>query len=273
VLQFNVPSSLPDGTIQHPPPRDQYFINQRSIVYQDGGVGNDWAVFQVFNNPETGLQPIQAQGASFTVVQDRTPSYLRVTGYGVDGPEPNFGNPGPRNADSQTQQTDVGLNVNSAETWIGHTADTQPGNSGSPIIDASTGRALGVHTAGGCTSNGGNNWGTSTFHQGFWNALQAAGVASTQATSGLPTEIGLSQNYPNPFNPSTVIHYQLPVNSFVSLKVYDLLGRVVATLVDEQKPAGYHRATFDAAAVGSGVYFYRMAAGNYTAVRKMVVVK
>jgi len=89
----------------------------------------------------------------------------------------------------------------------------------------------------------------------------------------LPQQAKLSQNHPNPFNPRTVIEYQLPIDAHVVLKVYDLLGRVVATVVDEQKPAGYHRATFDAAAVGSGVYFYRMAAGNYTAVRKMVVVK
>jgi flagellar hook assembly protein FlgD len=70
-----------------------------------------------------------------------------------------------------------------------------------------------------------------------------------------------------------VIEYQLPVDAHVVLKVYDLLGRVVATVVDQQKPAGYHRATFDATAVGSGVYFYRMAAGRYNAVRKLLVVK
>jgi len=97
--------------------------------------------------------------------------------------------------------------------------------------------------------------------------------ANGQDSPSVPEVFALAQNHPNPFNPRTVIDYQLPVDAHVVLKVYDLLGRVVATLVDEQKPAGYHRATFDATAVGSSVYFYRMSAGNYTAVRKMVVVK
>jgi len=173
VLQFNVPSSLSDGTIQHPPARDQYSINQQSITYQNGGVGNDWAVFSVFDNSETGLQPIAAYGVSFDLAQDLTPNSLRVTGYGVDGPAPNFGwpPPSPRNSDSQTQQTHLGSNANSSGTTMRHTADTQPGNSGSPIIDESTGRALGVHTHGGCTSTGGSNRGTSTYHSNFWNAL------------------------------------------------------------------------------------------------------
>ena len=171
VLQFNVPSSLSDGTIQHPSARDQYSIDQQSFINQNGDVGNDWAVFRVFNNSETGLQPIQAQGSSFTVVQDLTPSQLRVTGYGVDGPPPNFGNPPPRNSDSQTQQTHVGSNANSSGTIIRHTADTQGGNSGSPIIDNLTGKAIGVHTHGGCSSTGGNNHGTSTYNSSFWNVL------------------------------------------------------------------------------------------------------
>jgi hypothetical protein len=100
-----------------------------------------------------------------------------------------------------------------------------------------------------------------------------ADASPSKEPAPLPSEFALAQNHPNPFNPRTVIDYQLPVDAHVVLKVYDLLGRVVATLADEQKPAGYHRATFDAAAVGSGVYFYRMAAGRYNAVRKLLVVK
>lgn len=96
---------------------------------------------------------------------------------------------------------------------------------------------------------------------------------SSVQNPGVPKKFDLSQNYPNPFNPSTVIQYQLPDDAFVSLKVYDVLGREVATLVDESKHAGYYEATFSASSLGSGVYFYRMTAGEYNAIRKLLVVK
>lgn len=81
------------------------------------------------------------------------------------------------------------------------------------------------------------------------------------------------QNYPNPFNPSTVINYQLMVNSKVMLKVYDVLGNEVATLVDEEKPAGYHSVKFDGSKLSSGVYFYTIKAGDYFELKKMTLVK
>ena len=176
VLQFNVPESLSDGTIQHPSPEYQYSANQQTIVYEDGNVGDDWAVFQVYNNSVTDLTPLQAQGESFEVIQDISPSILRVTGYGVSGPSPYFGNPPPRNSYSQTQQTDDGSNVGSSGSIIRHRADTQPASSGSPIIDESSGSAIGVHTHGGCTATGGFNRGTSTLHQSFWDSINHPGL-------------------------------------------------------------------------------------------------
>ncbi len=83
----------------------------------------------------------------------------------------------------------------------------------------------------------------------------------------------LFQNYPNPFNPTTVINYQLPVNGFVSLKVYDVLGREVKTLVNERQTAGSHSITFNAGVLTSGVYFYRIEAGKFSQVRKLSLVK
>jgi hypothetical protein len=89
----------------------------------------------------------------------------------------------------------------------------------------------------------------------------------------MPSTFKLAQNYPNPFNPSTVIRYQLPVAGHVSLKVYDMLGREVATLVDEFQPAGPYVKTLHATSLPSGIYFYTLRAGNYLETKKMVLMK
>jgi hypothetical protein len=87
----------------------------------------------------------------------------------------------------------------------------------------------------------------------------------------VPTSFNLDQNYPNPFNPQTTISYQLPANSFVSLKVYDLLGREVAALVNEMKRPGTREVAWDANNLPSGVYFYRITAGENTQTKKMIL--
>lgn len=89
----------------------------------------------------------------------------------------------------------------------------------------------------------------------------------------LPTEFSLSQNYPNPFNPSTVIRFQLPVNSHVTLKVYDVNGREVATLVDDEMAAGNHAVTFSPNHTASGLYFYKLTAGKFSQIRKAVLMR
>jgi len=94
-----------------------------------------------------------------------------------------------------------------------------------------------------------------------------------ESSQSRPTTFALSQNYPNPFNPSTIISYQLPKNSLVTLKIYDVLGRQVATLVNGREPAGSHSVSFNGDRLSSGVYFYRLVAGGYTSVRKMILVK
>ncbi len=88
-----------------------------------------------------------------------------------------------------------------------------------------------------------------------------------------PSEFSLSQNYPNPFNPGTVISYQLPVNSFVTLIVYDVLGNEVAVPVNEQKSAGTFKVEFNASDLGSGVYFYQLKAGGFVETKKMILIK
>ena len=90
---------------------------------------------------------------------------------------------------------------------------------------------------------------------------------------GLPTEYELTQNYPNPFNPSTKISWQSPVNSHQTLKIYDVLGNEVATLVDEFREAGSYEVEFDASSLSSGIYFYKLQSGNYLETKKMILLK
>jgi hypothetical protein len=88
-----------------------------------------------------------------------------------------------------------------------------------------------------------------------------------------PKEFKLEQNYPNPFNPTTTIQYQLSQNVKVTLKVYDILGSEVATLINEEQEAGYKEVKFNAVNIASGMYVYRLTSGNYVSTKKMMVVK
>jgi len=88
-----------------------------------------------------------------------------------------------------------------------------------------------------------------------------------------PKEFKLEQNFPNPFNPTTTIQYQLPQDARVTLKVYDILGSEVATLVNEEQQAGYREVQFNGISYASGMYVYRLTAGNNISTKKMMVVK
>jgi hypothetical protein len=91
--------------------------------------------------------------------------------------------------------------------------------------------------------------------------------------SDIPKTFGLSQNYPNPFNPTTTIKYQLPTAVKVTIKIYDLLGKEVQTLVNGVQEAGYYNVDWKATNFASGIYFYKIEAGNFTDVKKMVLLK
>jgi len=94
-----------------------------------------------------------------------------------------------------------------------------------------------------------------------------------EASPEIPNTFHLYQNYPNPFNPSTLISYQLPANVFVTLKVFDTLGREIKTLVSEQQNAGNHSVQFNASNLSSGMYFYRIKAGQYNDIKKLLLLK
>ena len=89
----------------------------------------------------------------------------------------------------------------------------------------------------------------------------------------LPSEYSLSQNYPNPFNPTTNIEFNLPVSSFVKLVLYDILGKEIAVLVNNDISAGSYNVNFDATGLPSGVYFYRLEAGEQIITKKMILMK
>jgi len=103
-------------------------------------------------------------------------------------------------------------------------------------------------------------------------------VVNGEGVTGVEEELqsltfSLEQNYPNPFNPSTIISWQSPIGSWQTVKIYDVLGNEVVTLVDEYKPAGRYEVELDAATLPSGVYFYQLKAGEFVNTKKMILLK
>ncbi len=113
-----------------------------------------------------------------------------------------------------------------------------------------------------------------TWGHGVWKrTLSEMTTSVKQADNRVPKRFALLQNFPNPFNPSTIIGYQLTTNVFVSLMVFDVLGRRVETLVNERQSAGNHSITFNAGSLPSGIYFYRLDAGTYHDTKKLLLLK
>jgi Secretion system C-terminal sorting domain len=110
--------------------------------------------------------------------------------------------------------------------------------------------------------------------RGVWKR-QLSELTSVQETTPtqVPHQYSLSQNFPNPFNPTTVISYQLAANTVVTLKVYDILGREIKTLINEGQTAGSHSVLFDGSNLASGVYFYRLQAGSFIQTKRLILLK
>jgi len=147
---FNVPLSDASGVPQMPSPDDQYPIDPASIQWSDAGIGDDWVYFGVFANANTGLSAGRAQGWCAELADPPAGGghSVEVTGHGRDSTPPE------RNA---VQQAHTGPLVSATQTTLEHQADTEGGNSGSPIIWTQTGEAIGIHTNGGCDSLGYNS--------------------------------------------------------------------------------------------------------------------
>ena len=136
---------------------------------------------------------------------------------------------------------------------------------GTPLVDPQGGNAIFSI----CFADAQNGWLTGD----YGNICRYTGTTGVENNDNIPTEFSLSQNYPNPFNPGTVIRYQLPVSSQVSLKVFNVLGNEVATLANDYKSAGSYVVDFNSANLSSGVYFYQLKVGSLIQTRKMLLLK
>jgi len=108
---------------------------------------------------------------------------------------------------------------------------------------------------------------------GFWYVYQQTTVTDVEDEETIPTVFKLEQNYPNPFNPSTLIKFAVPERSNVLIKIYDILGSEVATLVNEEMDAGWYENNFNAVGLSSGVYLFRMKAGKFISTKKMILLR
>ncbi len=162
VVEFHVPASDSNGNPVPADPKNQY-VKLETIDYVDGGLGKDWAVLRYKANPLTEKFPGEAQGF-YGVSTDKLEAgdILRVTGYGIDNEK----------SKSQTQQTHTG-ELTKFTSRLSYTVDTEPGNSGTPVVLDSTNEIIGVHTHGGCRASSGSNSGTSLhFSERFQAAIK-----------------------------------------------------------------------------------------------------
>lgn len=149
--------------------------------------------------------------------------------------------------------------------------------------------ASSVLGSGGTTTSGNNNRIVGTLGQnligvssnannisnaGFWYQATDLITSVEQIENDLlPTEFRLEQNYPNPFNPSTTIQFALPKTSNITIKIYDILGREVATLIDEEYQPGQYKIIFEAGQLASGLYVYRIQAGDFRETKKLMLLR
>ena len=254
IVQFNVPLSNSNGSLNHPPPEDQYAVDNASRQSNGGGgVGNDYAYFGVFANSNTGLTPFETYGETYEIdvpppVQGQN---IRITGYGTTSfPVPNEWN--------QVQKTHAGPYFSFSGTALSYQTDTTGGNSGSPVIDDSTGLAIGIHTHGGCSDNSGN-WGTGLNHAGVQNYLAnpqgvcACPLLTFLFPNGLPEEV-------NPAGGTEILVEVLPDTDGTpepgtGIFYYDDGSGFVATAMTEIQDNVY-TATFPAIDCGTVVRYY-----------------
>jgi len=161
IIEFNVPISNANGSLNHPPVRDQYPITSTFTKFVRNQFDTDWAVIRAGRNTQTRLTPIQGQGRSFNVTRNRPGNNIRVTGFGTD-----------LGKDNHVQQTHAGPLTSANNDRVSYRVDVTQGTSGGPIIDTATGNVVGVNSYGACKLAGFNaNFGPRNTTAGFWAAM------------------------------------------------------------------------------------------------------
>ena len=155
------------------------------------------------------------------------------------------------------------ISQNSKVNWSSFTGGFGMSASTNTRITSSIGESL----------DGSSSNGTSGIIAGFLSSYGTIITNINDKQKIIPTTYILSQNYPNPFNPSTTIEYAIPKTSFVTLKIYDILGTEVRSLVNEEKNLGSYQINFDASSLASGIYFYKIQAGSFVQTKKMILLK
>lgn len=198
VIEFNVPLSSATGSVNHPPPSQQYAIDASSLQWNQTVIGDDWAYFGAFPNPETELTPFEAQAARFVLAPPpgaAAGQSIRVTGYGTT-----TGTQGTPLSWSQVQTTHAGPLTSVSGTVLQYATDTTGGDSGSPVIVEADGTAIGIHTNAGCSAGGGANSGTSLANAGVAGAL--ANPVAICAGGPPPLRISLAGVLADPLPPA-----------------------------------------------------------------------
>jgi photosystem II stability/assembly factor-like uncharacterized protein len=255
-----------------------YVANYSGGIYRSTNNGDTWSQFvttEAFKEQVTDVRQYTAMGATEqyvflslqATISNVTSNYIyRMTTTGMNWTQVTAGLP---------------VNTNAGEyVFSGNTVFISLYRSGSPVGGVYYSTNQGTNWVGWNTGWPLPNVGSLAVNESY---LFAGGLdiwrrpltqlAVKEEIPTKPTSFALEQNYPNPFNPSTVIGYQLAVSSQTTLKVYDVLGREVATLVNERQAAGNHDVKFDASKLTSGIYFYRLTVGGYTQTKKMLLVK
>ncbi|MCA9320570.1 MAG: PKD domain-containing protein [Planctomycetes bacterium] len=208
VAEFNLPLSTASGALQHPPVADQFTVDASTISFTDGGVGNDWGICKLNAN---NLGQTAANRFGHFTLGFFTPSptdTIRITGCGTDD-----------NTANQTLQTHTGPLTTVSGFQLSYMVDTTGGNSGSPVIDETSGNAIGIHTHGGCTASGGANSGTSVTHSAFVTAV--GNLCNLTATQ--PPVASFSQSATS-ISQGQSVTFSSTSSNFPSIFAWDLNG-------------------------------------------------
>lgn len=260
VVEFNVPLSSSNGSLQHPGPQDQYAVDTSSLQSNGGqGVGNDYAYFGVFANSTTGLTPHQANGnIAFDLVLPPPVSNqnIRITGNGsTSAPvSPTW---------YLVQKTHAGPYSSFTGTTVRYTTDTTGGNSGSPVIIDGTNQAIAIHTHGGCSSTGGSNASTGSNHPGLQTAL-----ANPQGVCDCPSlEFDFPNGLPEFVDPNGTSVIRITTSGPIgvvagSVRFNYSTGGTFQQVTPVTINANTYDVTVPASACGTNMMFYISALGN-----------